>query len=214
MGREPHRAALDAGQLYVGTELRHEHRGHHRWPLASSSLDRRARVLAAMVRLLLLLVRVSGFSLLADDSPRARPRRMSSPPSRERRPSSLLPSSSGSSDSNLPAIMPGAMQVRTACSLADRPSCPRSSPGQLTPSSSIPAQPNRQFLHDSRADAVAYAGVWNVPVRSTDKRDPHFGHCAAGLGRFTHRPSGRAKAIGRPPVASCAFATPQTAAPD
>jgi hypothetical protein len=33
-------------------------------------------------------------------------------------------------------------------------------------SASNPTLPNPSFLHDSRIDALAYAGVWNVPVRS------------------------------------------------
>ena len=95
-------------------------------------LDRRARVLAAVVRLLLLLVRVSGFSLAG------------------RR----LPEGTAKADvlraiESAHAILPLALILRvlrleparyhawrhagTACSLGDRPSCPRSSPGQLTP---------------------------------------------------------------------------------
>jgi putative transposase len=95
-------------------------------------LDRRARVLAAVVRLLLVLVRVSGFSLAG------------------RR----LPEGAAKADvlrtiESAQTILPLALILRvlrfeparyyawrhagTACSLGDRPSCPRSSPGQLTP---------------------------------------------------------------------------------
>jgi putative transposase len=95
-------------------------------------LDRRARVLAAVVRLLLLLVRVSDFSLAG------------------RR----LPEGAAKADvlrtiESAQAILPLALirrvlrleparhhawrHARTACSLGDRPSCHRSSPGQLTP---------------------------------------------------------------------------------
>jgi len=34
-------------------------------------------------------------------------------------------------------------------------------------SATNPTLPNRRFLHDSRTDALAYARVWNVPVRSS-----------------------------------------------
>ena len=95
-------------------------------------LDRRARVLAAVVRLLLLLVRVSGFSLAG------------------RR----LPEGAAKADvlrtiESTQTILPLALILRvlrlenarfhawrhagTACSLDDRPSCPRTNPGQLTP---------------------------------------------------------------------------------
>jgi putative transposase len=95
-------------------------------------LDRRARVLAAVVRLLLLLVRVSGFSLAG------------------RR----LPEGAAKADvlrtiQSAQTILPLALILRvlrlenarfhawrhagTACSLDDRPSCPRTNPGQLTP---------------------------------------------------------------------------------
>jgi putative transposase len=95
-------------------------------------LDRRARVLAAVVRLLLVLVRVSGFSLAG------------------RR----LPEGAAKADvlrtiESAQTILPLALILRvlrlenarfhawrhagTACSLDDRPSCPRTNPGQLTP---------------------------------------------------------------------------------
>jgi putative transposase len=96
-----------------------------------AKLDRRARVLAAVVRLLLALLRVSGFSLAG------------------RR----LPDGAAKADvlrtiESAQAILPLALILRvlrleparyhawrhagTACSLDDRPSCPRTNPGQLT----------------------------------------------------------------------------------
>ncbi len=71
-------------------------------------LDLRARVLAAVVRLLLVLVRSRASVLPADDSPRARPRRMSSAPSRARNLFSLSLSSSGSFALNRLGFMLGA----------------------------------------------------------------------------------------------------------
>jgi phosphohistidine phosphatase len=41
-------------------------------------------------------------------------------------------------------------------------------------SASNPPPPNRRFLHDSRTDALAYAGVWNVRVRSRDISSPRI----------------------------------------
>jgi putative transposase len=94
--------------------------------------DRRARVLAAVVRLLLALLRVSGFSLAGRRLPEGAAKVV------------VLRAIEGA----LP-VLPLALILRllrleparyhawrhagAACALEDRPSCPRTNPGQLTP---------------------------------------------------------------------------------
>jgi putative transposase len=95
-------------------------------------LDRRARVLAAVVRLLLLLVRLSGFSLagrrLPDGAAKAdvlRAIRSAQP---------VLPLPLALRILRLePARYHAWRHAGAPCALEDRPSCPRTNPGQLTP---------------------------------------------------------------------------------
>jgi len=97
-----------------------------------AQLDRRARILAAVVRLLLALLRVSGFSLAGQRLPEGAAKAV------------VLRAIEGA----LP-VLPLVLILRAlrleparyhawrhagaACALADRPSCPRTNPGQLTP---------------------------------------------------------------------------------
>jgi len=97
-----------------------------------AQLDRRARVLAAVVRLLLSLLRISGFSLASRRLPEGSPKADVLRTIESAQP--ILPLALILRVLRLePARYHAWRHARAACALNDRPSCPRTNPGQLTP---------------------------------------------------------------------------------
>jgi putative transposase len=97
-----------------------------------AKLERRARVLAAIVRLLLALLRVSGFSLAGRRLPEGTAKADVLRAIESSQP--VLPLALILRVLRLePARYHAWRHAGAACALDDRPSCPRTNPGQLTP---------------------------------------------------------------------------------
>ena len=159
-----HMATTRTSPCRDSSRLRPGHASHARFQCALGKA--RARVLTAVVRLLLALLRASGFSLDENRLPKGRAK------------AGLLRAIT-SAEPFLPlatilriiGLEPGRYhawrRAEKAFDLTGRSSCPRSNPGQLGCRASAAgvtksSPQNRTFRRDSRRAAVAYAEVWNV----------------------------------------------------